>query len=355
MNAPDLFRPEKLNLLLFHHRLAEWLRLHKEKLWWLHSSYALALGIGIMWLGARNFTYLRLAFVHIGFIWISSLFLPRILSLPRLPARWAPRIRLLINFFNKNFYQQLLFFVLPIYYASSTIPSRNALFLVLVALSAVLSTLDVVYDRHLSTRRSLTAVFFAFNLFALLNVMLPVLWSVSNTWTTRVSAVAAAAALLTFYAALAGSKRARFVAGAVAAALLLAAVEWGRSFIPPAPLRLADVEFGTGFDKESLRIQSVVTDLAPGEPLRLYGLTAIQAPLGMKERVRHRWIREGKVICSSPPYDMIGGRAEGFRLWTACGIDPLPPGASLRLELETEGRQLIGRATLKAARRPAAE
>ena len=27
---------------------------HQAFLWWLHSAYVLALGAGIMWLGARN-------------------------------------------------------------------------------------------------------------------------------------------------------------------------------------------------------------------------------------------------------------------------------------------------------------
>ena len=139
------------------HRLREWLHLHQEKLWWLYSLYSLLLGIGIMWLGKRNFYFLRLVVFHISFIWLSSLFLPKVLNHPRLPARWAPRLRLLVNFFNKNLYQQMLFFVLPIYHASATLGSRNLIFVFLVALSALLSTIDVVYDRHLSVKRGLTA------------------------------------------------------------------------------------------------------------------------------------------------------------------------------------------------------
>jgi hypothetical protein len=47
---------------------------------------------------------------------------------------------------------------------------------------------------------------------------------------------------------------------------------------------------------------------------------------------------------------MTGGREEGFRLWTACVFDGFSPGAELRLDLETEGGQLIGRAGLKTRR-----
>ncbi|MDH3445717.1 MAG: DUF5924 family protein, partial [Deltaproteobacteria bacterium] len=183
-----------------------WFQRHQEKLWWAHSLYAFLLGIGIMWLGAREFTYLRVAVIHVCAIWLISLFLPKLISHPRLPPRWAPRVRLLANYFSKNLYQQVLFFVLPIYYASATLSSGNFIFVALVGLSATLSTLDVIYDRYVSMLRSLTALFFAFNLFVLINVMLPVSWSLSNTLTTRISALAASLVLMSFCCAGANSR-----------------------------------------------------------------------------------------------------------------------------------------------------
>lgn len=329
--------------------LVRWFRRHKDKLWWLHSLYALIFGIAIMWLGTQKFAYLRVTVFHISFIWLSSLFLPQLLSHSRLSTRWAARVRLCINYFNKNFYQQMLFFVLPIYYASATLFSRNIIFVLLVGLSAILSTLDIVYDRHLSVSRTLSALFFAFNIFALINVMLPVLWSVSNTWTTRISAVIAAVGFLTLFHPLAQSTRRRIALGTLIIISLTALVEVGRAFIPPAPLSLANAAFGTGFQPESLRLESTVTGLTPGLPVRLYALTAIKAPLGLKEGVQHRWYRNGKLIWASPYYDVRGGREEGFRLWTACSFDNIKPDTELRLDIETEGGQLIGRASLKAA------
>src|SRR6266498_2388415 len=162
--------------------LLGWCRRHQEKLWWLHSLYALILGVGVMWLGKRNFAYVRVAVFHISFIWLSSLLLPKLLNHLRLSPRWASRLRLLVNFFNKNFYQQMLFFVLPI------------------------------------------------------------LWSVSNTQTTRISGVLAFAGFLTlgYPAAEAASRRLARVLGI--GFLILVQVELGRPFIPPAPLRLAGAE-----------------------------------------------------------------------------------------------------------------
>ena len=331
---------------------ANWFQRHKDKLWWFHSLYALAFGIGIMWLGTQKFAYLRVTVFHISFIWLSSFLLPKFVTHPRLPARWAPRIRLLINYFNKNFYQQMMFFILPIYYASATLQSRNIIFVLLVGISAVLSTLDIVYDRHLSASKTFTAIFFAFNLFAMINVMLPVLWSVSNTWTMRLSALLAAIAFLTLFHPLSRSKWRRLVLGVLVALVALTAVELGRAFIPPAPLRLASAEFGPGFQQETLSIESKLTAVVAGPWVRLYGLTAIKAPLGLEERVQHRWYQNGKLMWASPFYNVTGGREEGFRLWTACNFEHITSSTEIRLDVETEGGQLIGRALLKAVKEP---
>jgi hypothetical protein len=328
--------------------LTVWLGQHKDKLWWLHSAYALFLGIGIMWLGTRNYTFLRVTVFHVGFIWLSSLFLPKLLNHPRLAERWGLRLRLFINFFNKNLYQQVLFFILPIYFASATLSSGNFIFVVLLGISAVLSTLDVVYDRHLSVRQSLTAIFFAFNLFALINVMLPVLWSVSNTWTTRISAVLAAGGFATLYNPFSQPRRLRIEFGVLAVTLLLAGVEFGRSFIPPAPLRLVGVQFGSDFQQESMRVAPALTVLEPGRAQQLYGLSAIKAPLGLSERVHHRWYKNGKLFWASPYYEVTGGREQGFRLWTRVTMDSIESGTTVRIDVETEGGQLIGRAGIHA-------
>jgi hypothetical protein len=243
----------------------------------------------------------------------------------------------------------MLFFVLPIYYASATLWSRNIAFVVLVGLSAVLSTVDVIYDRHLSVKRQMTAAFFAFNLFALVNVMLPILWSVSNTLTTRIGAVLAFVGFLTLGYPASQSRALRIGAVAAVGILILVLVEAGRPLIPPAPLRLASAEFGRDFEKTTLQIVSPLTQVEPVSSLRVYSLTAVKAPLGLTERLQHLWRQNGKVVCASPFHDIVGGREEGFRLWTSCVFPGVTPGATLRVDLETEGGQLIGRATLKAA------
>lgn len=333
------------------HRHAERLRpvmqKHQAQLWWLHSLYALLLGAGVMWLGTKDFRYLRVALFYLLFIWGSSLLLPWLIRLPNITPLWTRRLRLLINYFSKNFYQQMLFFILPVYAASTTWWSSNMIFVLLTGISAVLSTLDLVYDRYISVHWRLGTGFFAFNLFACFNVLLPSLWGVGTTWSVRGSAVLAILGFATLCYRLSSldgrQRRAVILAGAL---LMLAVVELGRPLVPPVPLRLMKMETGTGFSARSRQIRKVLKELPSGFSGRIYGMTAIAGPAGFQEKVRHRWKLDGRVVFDSPCYQIRSGRVEGFRLFTSVQLNRIRPGQTLQLEALTEGGQLIGRLSL---------
>jgi hypothetical protein len=328
-------------------RLSALVTRHGNLLWWLHSLYALAFGIGMMWVGARHYGLLRVAVLYVLFIWVTSLVMPAVVSRPWFSPAWRERSRLAINYFHRNFYQQMLFFLLPLYYASATWWSSNVVFVAVLAVSAVLSTLDVVYDRHISLRRSIGAAFFAFNLFACVNAMLPVVWRISNAIALPVSALAALVALATLmWRAPRGDRRPALVAIALSAAVLSATVTWGRAAIPPAPLRLASAAFGPKLDSPGPRLSRVFSDIPEGWSGPLHVLTAIRAPLGLEDRIGHRWYENGHLVYASPFYPVQGGRAAGFRLWTRCTIGPLAPGSRLRVDVVTETGQLVGRAAI---------
>jgi hypothetical protein len=310
--------------------------------WWLHSLWALLVGVGVMWVGSRHYGLLRFAIFQIAFIWIASLAVSAIVERPTGGSRWANRARLVLNYFSRNFYQQLLFFLLPIYWASASW-SWNLLFVAFVAVCALLSTLDVVYDRHLTVRRSLVAVFFAFNLFACINVMLPLLWSISNAVAMRMSAALALVAFVTILFGRRGVtwRKVRHVV-LISAVVLLVTVEFGRPLIPPAPLRVVSSAFGLDVNRVTMGVTQRVYGVDPGWSGRLYVLTAVYAPNGLKDRVGHRWYVNDHLVWASPFHDMLGGRKEGFRLWTSVSLSQLPPGR-IRVDIETEAGQLIGR------------
>ncbi len=322
-----------------------WLRRHERVLWGLHSLWALALGILVMWAGARSYAWLRVTLLYIVFLWATSLFVPALADHPG--PRWRVWLRLALNYVTKNFYQQVLFFLLPLYYASATPWSPNMLFVALVAASAVLSTLDVVYDRHLSVRRGLTAIFFAFNLFACINVMLPALWSLSNRVALPVSAGLAVVAFATIRYRFRDLARfeVRLQVGLAGIALVLL-VALGRPIIPPAPLRVLQTEFGEGIDRRAFQVVHPLGALEEGWTGRVYAVTSIYAPLGLRDRIGHRWYQDGRLIYASPYYTVEGGRLEGFRLWTSGLARAVRPGTRLRVDVRTEAGQLVGRAEL---------
>jgi hypothetical protein len=323
-------------------------RRHETALWWFHSSYALAIGIGVMWLGSRNPAYLRLAIFHVAFIWLTSLVAPILLARAQRGSVWSGRARLFINYLNRNFYQQILFFLLPIYYASSTWGSANFVFVAFLAISAAMSTLDILYDRHLSVRRWLSALFFAFNLFACVNVMLPVVWRIGNAAALWGSAALALVAFATIAYRLGDLASARVRLILVAAAVLLTAtVRWGAFLIPPAPLKLSAAAIGTDLNTTTLELGAPLKSVPAGWSGSLYALTAVQAPYGLADSIGHRWIVDGREVHRSRLVVVRGGRRDGYRLWTRSSLTRAPAGARVAVDVVTGAGQLIGRAAIR--------
>jgi hypothetical protein len=322
---------------------------HEALFWWVHSAYVLALGAGIMWLGARNYAWLRYSAFYLIAIWALSLFLSNVVQ-PRAGAWWQ-RARFLVNYVNKNLYQQLLFFILPVYAASTTWSSRNVVFVAVLSVSAVLSTLDVVYDRVLSARRVLAAWFFAFNAFAVVAVALPVTFGTSAHQSARAGALAAVMGFATLAWRLWRLGQPLAWAGVVAGSLVVfLAAEFARPLVPPAPLRLTSTVFGSELDRSTLRITRPLASLPAGGRGRVYAVTALRAPLGLSDRVELRWYRDSILASASAVHAVSGGRREGFRLWSAVDLGRSAGVKVLRLDVVTEGGQLVGRAELHAAR-----
>jgi len=330
--------------------LAGYWRKHQALFWWLHSIYALLYGVFFMWLGRHSVLYIQVAVIYLALIWITSLWAPRWALHPRVAGPWGHRLLRLTNYFQRNFYQQILFFLLPVYFASATLLSPHSLFLGLLAVLAVLSTLDLVYEHRLSRRWNFMALFFAVTLFATFNAMLPLLWRTDLSRTILISGALAAAGYATFCIRLSGLTGLRrwglLLTGVV---LLGGLVFFGRPCIPPVPLQLADSRFGLDFDRASLEIRQPLAHVPRRPPEALYLLTAIRAPLGLRERVTHRWYAGDRLISSLPFYSVDGGRVGGFRLWTGLRWPGVIPDQPVRVEVMLENGQLLGRVVLPPA------
>jgi Family of unknown function (DUF5924) len=332
-------------------RTASWLSIvgrYQALLWWTHSAWALGCGVAVMWVGAHHFGFVRIAVWYVAIIWLVSLLMPMVLAHRRLDGRTGHWVRLGLNYMSRNFYQQILFFILPIYYASATPRSANMIFVALLAISAVLSTLDVIYDRHLSTDRNLVAVFFALNLFACLAAALPILWHVGPALALRISASLAFMGYVSFYL----GRRIPSTIGPwvamMASALLLTWISGnGQRFIPPVPIRLVDSVFGSEIDRGTLTARRPLESLPVGWSGQLGVVTAIRAPMGLQEGVRHRWAVDGAVVSTTDVHRLAGGRPGGFRLWTALPLTGVRSGSRITVDVETAGGQLIGRAAIR--------
>ena len=126
--------------------------------------------------------------------------------------------------------------------------------------------------------------------------------------------------------------------------LALGGVGWlARLWVPPATLRLTEVALATVIDDVSRAPDNrlVEIDAAQLAEHGLFAYTAIQAPLGLQERIQHVWMHEGREI-DRITLDIHGGRAEGYRAWTRKQNFPPAPGGRWQVRVLTGDEQMIG-------------
>lgn len=328
-------------------RLAHFAARHEGVFWTLHSLWSLGWGIAFMAAGARRPLLLRFGLVSVGAVWLTSLALPAFLSGEWIPEKRRRAIRKLVLWGQKWFLQGLAYFLLPLYHRSATYSSRQVVFMTLLAVAALASTIDVVYDEFVTRRRPLLAAFLAFVTFAYVNISLPMVWRVGGLWNLGASAALATAVFVSLVMGRWDGKGRRPVWQTAAVGLFfLALVTLGRSAVPPAPLRLVSVNFGTSLAAHGFDVATPLSSLPPSSPLLLQAVAAVQAPAGLAEGVRHVWSVDGQSLFTTRLIEITGGRQEGFRSRSAVSLPALRPGQRIRLEVETAHGQLIGQAEI---------
>ena len=320
---------------------------HQAVFWTLHSLWALGWGVAFLLVGAARPHLVRWGLVSVGAVWLTSLALPAFLAAPFVRAGRREAARRLVLWGQKWLLQGLAFFLLPLYHRSATYPSRQVVFMALLAAAALAATIDVVYDEVVARSRPLLGLFLAFVAFATANVTLPMAFRVGGLWNLGASGVAATAVFVSFVAEREEGRALRSLGRAAAVgAVFLLLVTLGRPVVPPAPLRLVAVRFGTSLAPGGLDVARPLEALSPAAAARLVAVAAVQAPAGLAEGVRHVWSVDGRVVFESRSIGITGGRRRGFRSVTAVTLRDLAPGARVRLEVLTAHGQLIGRAEL---------
>ena len=251
----------------------------------------------------------------------------------------------------QTLYHGLLLFVLPAYYASATLTSRNVVFLILLVLLALLATFDPWYRTIVHPRPWLGYLFFVLSIFAALNVALPLV-GVPPLGALMASAFVASLAITPVVRRAGGRtwKGALRVTVALGiAASALSAV--GRAWIPPAPLFMARAAIM--WDLPDLdNIEALPTTISADEVKQrgLVAYTAIYAPAGLRQSVSHVWRHRGQVIETVSLAPVLGGRREGYRTYSRKTSFPEEPEGRWSVDVVTASGQLIGRLRFRIVR-----
>lgn len=334
-------------------RLRRALKRHEKKLWWLHSIYALSLGVFVLVFAQRGFQHARWLAVSVGAAWLLVVLLFRVFgsgsdrdSLER--ASTGHRVGFFaMTYTLKNLYQGMLFFLLPFYWKASTPGTANSLFVVVLALAAVVSTLDLVFDRFLLRFRALAGLFHATALFACLNLVVPALLPNTRTVTSLVvAAVIATLGFWTLHARRETFRDTRLLALAVISLFAAGGAAYGvRTFVPPVPMHLARAGVGPivlGDGRLGMEVKTLRAEVIH----RLYCVTDVVVPGGKGDRLHHVWRHDGgEIRRSGEETSRIAGPSGQVRLESTLGSQQLP--RELRgpwtVDVVTEDGQLVGR------------
>ncbi|HXX66748.1 MAG TPA: DUF5924 family protein [Polyangiaceae bacterium] len=349
-NAP---RPSLLSVA------RQFLRAHGRKLWWMHSAYALALGFGVVAFARKGFGHARWLAVSIGLAWLLVVLVFRLTrSDDRAGAFDGSDRKVRARFYVmtyalKNLYQGMLFFLLPFYWNSTTFDAPNCWFVLVLATCAVVSTLDLVFDRVLMRRRWLASIFHGITLFACLNLVTPALFPDTRTlWSLLAATAFAVVSFWTLHVTARQLKKKIYIAVflfSLCAGVGLAYV--GRSTIPPVPMYVSSAAVGPKQLADG-RLSMAVKTLHPSVIQELIAVTDVVVPGGKGDRLRHVWRHNGREVHrSSEDTSRIEGPKGGVRLRSTLSDRDLSGDlvGSWSVDVETEDGQLVGRTEFSVA------
>lgn len=333
-----------------------------QKAWWLHSFWALAFGVVVMAFARKGLAHADKVLIALGASWILVFIAFRFIVGPanRKPDEKFVRkgVRLVTNYVIKQMYQQMFFFLVPLYATSATwsLSSPNWWIVPLLLLCAVLSTMDLVFDNFIMEHRNIAAGMYGLCMFAVLNVLLPLTFKVPHFDSLIVAAAMTpiSVALLSYPLRSVLGLQGVLMVGA-STALLVGGCYIGRSFVAPTPLGMVAGAIGHGVPGS---YECVPGPLKVTTRDRLDGLRCVSElsePGGIREDIVHRWFHNGTELWATKPTEMPG--CEGVVLKSELPADRMPsePKGKWMCRVDTGDGQLIGMMKFRVRReKPAA-
>ena len=249
------------------------------------------------------------------------------------------------DYMVQTLYHGLLLFVLPGYWASSTLDSPNVVFLLGIVAGALVTAVDPWYAAIVHPRRWLNQALLAFSIFAALNVALPLLGVRSILALEGAAALTAVAMAPVFRERGALTWRQAHARSAALAVAAMVAVWFGRAAVPPAPLFVARATAArsvTMLEPVEERESPIPSQVVAGWG-GIAAYTAVYAPAGLQQRIEHVWWKDGRLLGRVPLAPVRGGRKEGFRTYSRKTDLGPPYQGRYRVDVMTASGQLIGR------------
>jgi hypothetical protein len=323
-------------------------RFHRfvQKVWWLHSFGALGFGIFVMLFASKGLAHADKVLMVAGVSWLLLFVALRFIVGPANRSEGEhftkKGFRVVTNYVIKQMYQQMFFFLVPLYASAATwsLSSYNWWLPPLLLTFAVVSTLDLVFDNFIMERRVLASCMYGVALFGALNVLVPMVFGFSHFVGLMVAAGATPPAVallsfrvkqvLSFYGVL-------ITLGATAG--MLGGAYFGRAAIPPAPMSLSDSSVGHGTPGSYECLQGPKRRADQLDGLRCGSL--ITEPGGLRDEISHVWKGGGKSI-RVEPHNLDGCDDNIFVSTYPADELPDDPTGGWQCVIQTVDRQLLG-------------
>ena len=244
----------------------------------------------------------------------------------------------------QTLYHGVLLFLLPAYWAATTLTSANVFFLMLLVVLILLATFDPWYRAIVHPRPWFGYVFFLVSMFGALNLALPLV----GVPPFAALLIAAWLAVVALTPAVCRARGWRWSTGLIVTSLVGLVIAGAAGLrpivIPPAPLFVASKALGwTVGTVDSLEPIAAAIRADDLKQRGLVAYTAIYAPAGLRQPVEHVWRREGRIINVVRLTPIEGGRREGYRTYSRKSAFPAGSVGRWTVDVMTASGQLIGR------------